>query len=97
MPPMSETEEDASQGTQPQVGPRTEEVPTEAEQEDAAQTAPAASTAYTVFKPKEPKFGGLVQVGHDTWAAWTGGKPKADFTQLLVKVPCFHHFGETYL
>ena len=34
------------------------------------------------FKPKEPKFGGLIQTGKDTWAVWTGGKPNKDWTEL---------------
>ena len=53
-------------------------------------TKPAESTATTVklpFKPKAPKFGGIKEVGTDLWAAWTGGKPRADLASLRVSTP----------
>ena len=34
------------------------------------------------FKQAKPTMGGLVEVGTDVWAAWTGGKPKADWSGL---------------
>ena len=36
----------------------------------------------TSFRPKKPKFGGLVQTGTETWVAWTGGKPNKNWTGL---------------
>ena len=42
----------------------------------------ATTTSSTSFKPKKPKFGGIEQVGTDSWAIWTGGKPKTDFSEL---------------
>ena len=42
----------------------------------------ATVTSTTSFKPKKPKFGGIKQIGTDTWAAWTGGKPKNDYSEL---------------
>ena len=36
----------------------------------------------TVFRPTKPKFGDVVEVGTDLWAAWTGGKPRADWSGL---------------
>ena len=45
------------------------------------QGATTQSTSAT-FKPTKPKFGGLEQVSIDTWVPWTGGKPKADWTEL---------------
>lgn len=35
-----------------------------------------------VFRPDEPTMGGLIQVRGDEFAAWTGGKPLADWTGL---------------
>ena len=32
--------------------------------------------------PKKPKFGGIREIAVDTWAAWTGGKPKSDWSEL---------------
>ena len=42
------------------------------------------TTPKSLFKPPDPKMGGLVivQVKHDTYSAWTGGKPKADWSKL---------------
>ena len=40
----------------------------------------AASTS--IFCPKVPTMGGLIQVKHDTYSAWTSGKPLADWTGL---------------
>ena len=34
------------------------------------------------FEPKVPTFGGVQEVGTDSKAAWTGGKPKADYSGL---------------
>ena len=36
------------------------------------------ATPKSPFKPPDPKMGGLVQVKHDAYSAWTGRKPKAD-------------------
>jgi len=32
--------------------------------------------------PVKPKFGGIAKISSDSWVAWTGGKPKADWTDL---------------
>ena len=40
------------------------------------------TTPKSPFKPPDPKMGGLVQVKHDAYSAWTGGKPKADWSKL---------------
>ena len=34
------------------------------------------------IKPTVPKFGDLVEISKDHFVAWTGGKPKADWTGL---------------
>ena len=41
-----------------------------------------ATVAKIPFKPIKPKFGDISEVGTDSWAAWTGGKPKADWSGL---------------
>ena len=41
-----------------------------------------ATTPKSPFKPPDPKMGGLVQVKHNAYSAWTGGKPKADWSKL---------------
>ena len=41
------------------------------------------------FKPTEPKFGGLNKIDSNKWAAWTGGKPKADWTGLETPSPTY--------
>ena len=45
---------------------------------------PVATTAVSssIFHPKEPTIGGLIQVKHDVYSTWTGGKPLADWTDL---------------
>ena len=34
------------------------------------------------LRPKEPIMGAITQTDTDKWLAWTGGKPKADWTGL---------------
>ena len=43
--------------------------------------------ATTAFRPTSPKHGGVEQVGPDTFAAWTGGKPMADWSGLVNPTP----------
>ena len=50
-----------------------------------ATTLPTPLTA--VFKPTTPRFGGVEEVEARNWAAWTGGKPKPDWTGLEVFDP----------
>ena len=53
-------------------------------------SGPAGTTTTTprmAFKPNAPKRGGLMQVGTDQWAPWTGGKPKVDWSGLEVPNP----------
>ena len=47
-------------------------------------TAPPAPapTERVPFKPPSPRMGGLVQLDEYKWAAWTGGKPLADWSVL---------------
>ena len=47
----------------------------------------ATTTSSTSFKPKKPRFGGIKQLGTDTWAVWTGGKPKNDYSELENTTP----------
>ena len=39
------------------------------------------------FKPVKPRFGGLSEIGTGVWAAWTGGKPAADWKGLADTNP----------
>ena len=48
----------------------------------AAVTQAVSAQAGAPFKPIKPKFGDLIQEGSGKWAAWTGGKPKDDWTEL---------------
>ena len=40
------------------------------------------TTSPTVYKPTSPIMGGLVQTSSTDWCAWTGGKPKTDWSGL---------------
>ena len=41
-------------------------------------------------KPMKPKMGGLTKQTADSWAAWTGGKPKADWSELKITIKALH-------
>ena len=47
-------------------------------------TATSTSPMYTIFWPTKPIMGGLAQIKSDTFAAWTGGPPNADWTDLKI-------------
>jgi hypothetical protein len=49
----------------------------------------AATTATTTAPamPKKPKFGGLKLTSMGIYTPWTGGKPKADWTELETRTP----------
>jgi len=55
----------------------------------SGELAPSASdvSSLSAYKPDKPKFGGLKRVGTDSWAAWTGGKPKSDWKGLETPNP----------
>ena len=57
----------------------TDEPPTVPTMVPPVATTTASSSA---FCPKVPTMGGLIQVKHDVYSAWTGGKPLADWTGL---------------
>ena len=50
---------------------------------------PMATTMDTraVFHPKVPIMGGLIQINHDAYSAWTRGKPLANWTGLDPLAP----------
>jgi hypothetical protein len=53
-------------------------------EEGGVASAPAPSAvAKTVHKPIKPVMGGLTQTDTDKWIAWTGGKPKVDWSGFL--------------
>ena len=41
-----------------------------------------SATTEDPYVPETPKFGGRKLIDADRWAVWTGGKPKADWTEL---------------
>ena len=45
------------------------------------------STGGVVYRPTKPQFGDVVEVGPNMWAAWTGGKPKGDWSGLMEPSP----------
>ena len=52
------------------------------------QASPTASTtATTIVRPTTPIMGGLFLSSKDEYAAWTGGKPKPDWTGLDSSAP----------
>ena len=48
----------------------------------SSSSAGGQKSSRKTFKQAKPTMGGLVEVGTDVWAAWTGGKPKADWSGL---------------
>ena len=46
-------------------------------------TSFGASIAPSYNKPAVPTIGGLTALSKDEWSAWTGGKPKADWSGLV--------------
>ena len=57
--------------------------PTSTASSTGATTSTTAGAAPKApYKPIKPKFGNIAQVGLDDYAAWTGGKPKADWSGL---------------
>ena len=69
---------------QPPSGPPSGPLPGVAPQ----QASPTASTtATTIVRPTTPIMGGLFLSSKDEYAAWTGGKPKPDWTGLDSSAP----------
>ena len=52
-----------------------------------ASLAPSMAQASNVFKPTKSKFGDVNEVGHNLWLAWTGGKPKGNWSGLEDLTP----------
>ena len=51
--------------------------------DQATMASPTVQTStYQPFKPKAPIMGGILQVSGTEYCAWTGGKPKADWSGL---------------
>ena len=52
--------------------------------DEVAPTAQSKDTVPTskVVKPPKPTMGGVADLGDGTWSAWTGGKPKTDWSGL---------------
>ena len=58
-----------------------------AAQAQASKSSSATSTSAAKVKPIEPKFGGITEISDGHWATWTGGKPKANWTELEQPQP----------
>jgi len=46
-----------------------------------------SSTMSNDMKPTKPTMGDLTQLSKDEWSAWTGGKPKSDWTSIDESSP----------
>ena len=61
----------------------------------SGEETPPTTTARTAFRPNPPpKMGGLVQVKHDTFSAWTGGKPLHDWSDLDASAPGYEQTAQ---
>ena len=57
--------------------------PPPAQQAGTGQNVPAPPLTTAVpYRPTKPKFGDVSEIGKESWVAWTGGKPKADWSEL---------------
>lgn len=57
-------------------------------------TASDVPTVKIPYKPPVPQYGGVREVGADSWAAWTGGMPKGDWTGLEQPKPASINPGQ---
>ena len=83
--PTDPTDGPADQSPQQeQECPTDPEIPSDDPTDEPPMVPPVATTAAlsSVFCPKVPTMGGLIQVKHDTYSMWTGRKPLADRTGL---------------
>ena len=60
------------------------EMPSDDPTDEPPMVPPVATTtaSSSIFHPKVPTMGGIIQVKHDTYSTWTGRKPLADWTGL---------------
>ena len=54
---------------------------------ESATSGSATSSGASAYRLVAPRYGGLVEVGTDSWAAWTGGEPKSDWSELKDPSP----------
>ena len=59
-------------------------------------TATVTSPTCTVFWLKKPFMGGLVQIKSDTHAAWMGGIPNSDWTDLKISTTDPQQFSQIH-
>ena len=57
-------------------------------------TASGTSPTCTTFQPKNPIMGSLVQIKSDTCAAWMGGIPNLDWTDLKISTADPHQVSK---
>ena len=53
----------------------------------AAGATGTTGSATIPYRPVKPKYGDIAIVGADNWAPWTGGKPRADWSELEEPAP----------
>ena len=76
---LSDSEEETT--SDPSAEPSADDSSTQGTMPPTAPPAPAP-TERVPFKPPSPRMGGLVQLDEYKWAAWTGGKPLANWKGL---------------
>ena len=76
---LSDSEDETT--SDPSAEPRADDSSTQGTMPPTAPPAPAP-TERVPFKPPSPRMGGLVQLDEYKWAAWTGGKPLANWKGL---------------
>ena len=79
-----------------QERPTDPEMPSDDPTDEPPMVPPVATTAVSssVFCPKVPAMGGLIQVKHNTYSAWTGRKPLADWTGLDTLAHCYEQTAQ---
>ena len=79
--PTNPTDSPTDQSPQ-QERPTDPEMPSDDPTDEPPTVPPVATTAVlsSVFCSNVPTMGGLIQVKHDMYSAWTGRKPLADWT-----------------
>ena len=69
---------------QEQERPTDPEMPSDDPTDEPPTVPPVATTAAlsSIFHPKVPTMGGLIQVKYNAYSTWTSGKPLTDWTGL---------------
>lgn len=54
---------------------------------DDYESVPSGPESRPSFQVATPRMGGKQRQSEDTWIAWTGGKPKSDWSELVEPIP----------